>query len=261
MSNLILYKGIVIGQGDCIHYEVPGYADFGFEDLKNISRSKIPLFNRMYGYLTGNIETDEFEVNWRIFNPKKSKDSIHGYNPAIKDSKINFCPVSDSKDEEFEFFYKTSHPFSQWFACEFTVEGIVFNTAEQYMMYKKALLFDDKEVADKILKTTDPRQQKELGRQVVGFNNKLWQQYAFEIVYNANYQKFKQNADMKELLLDTSNKSIVEASPSDKIWGIGLSENDINRLDRTKWNGTNWLGEALTCVREDIKNELIDTSR
>lgn len=261
MSNLILYKGIVIGQGDCTHYEIPGYADFNFECLKNISNSGIPLFKRMYDYLTGAIDTEEFEFNWRIFNPQKTKDSIHGYNPKLDNSKITFCPVSDCKDEEFDFFYKTRHPFSQWYSCEFVIDGIVFNTAEQFMMYSKAMLFDNKSIAEKILKTNDPRQQKELGRNVLNFDNDVWNNTAFEIVYKGNYAKFSQNENLKKFLLDTENKSIVEASPSDIIWGIGLSETDTDRFDRVKWKGTNRLGEALICVREDIKNEIKITSR
>jgi ribA/ribD-fused uncharacterized protein len=253
MSNLILYKGIVIGQGDCTHYEIPGYADFNFESLKNISNSRIPLFKRMHEYLTGTTDTEEFEFNWRIFNPQKTKDSIHGYNPKLENSKITFCPVSDCKDEEFDFFYKTRHPFSQWYSCEFVIDGIVFNTAEQFMMYSKAMLFDNKSIAEKILKTNDPRQQKELGRNVLNFDSEVWNNNAFEIVYKGNYAKFSQNENLKKFLLDTENKSLVEASSSDIIWGIGLSETDINRFDRVKWKGTNWLGEALICVREDIK--------
>ncbi len=254
MSNLILYKGIVIGQGDCIHYEIPGYADFNFESLKNISNSEIPLFKRMYNYLTGKKITEEFEFNWRIFNPQKTKDSIHGYNPKLKNSKITFCPVSDCKDEDFDFFYKTKHPFSQWYSCEFVIDDNVFNTAEQFMMYSKAMFFGNKSIAEMILKTKDPRQQKDFGRSVSNFDINVWNNNAFEIVYKGNYAKFSQNENLKKLLLNTGNKSLVEASPSDTIWGIGLSEIDLERFDRTKWRGTNWLGEALICVREDLKN-------
>lgn len=253
MSNLILYKGIVIGQGDCTYYEVPRSADFNFESLKNISNSGIPLFKRMHDYLTGALDTEEFESNWRIFNPQKSNDSINGCHPKLENSKITFCPVSDCEDEEFEFFYKTRHPFSQWYSCEFSIEGNMFNTAEQFMMYSKAMLFENKSIAEKILKTNDPRQQKELGRSVMGFNIDVWNSNAFEIVYTGNYAKFSQNENLKKFLFDTKSKSLVEASSSDIIWGIGLSETDVDRLDRTKWKGTNWLGEALICVREDLK--------
>ena len=256
MSNLIMYKGILIGSGDCIHYEVPGFADFKFETSKNIFDSEIPLFNRMSNYLRGDLDTEEFELNWRIFNPNKTKDSIHGYNPKLNDDKISFCPVSNYKDEEFEFFYKTRHPFSQWYSCEFSINGIVFNTAEQYMMFSKAMLFNNDLIAEKILKTDDPRQQKELGRQVINFNIETWNKNAFNIVYRGNFAKFLQNENLKKFLLDTRDKSLVEASSSDIIWGIGLSEIDNKRFDRALWNGTNWLGEVLICVREDIKNEM-----
>ncbi len=253
MSNLILYKGIVIAQGDCAHYEIPGYADFTFEYLKNVSNAEIPLFKRMHAYLTGVSATEEFERHWNIFNPQKTAEAIQGYNPTVENNKISFCPVANAPEEEFDFFYKTRHPFSQWYSCTFEIDQIGFNSAEQYMMYSKAMLFDNKTIAEKILRTDDPRQQKELGRQVMNFDPATWDRNAFEIVYRGNSAKFSQNENLKKFLLDTGDKSLVEASPSDIIWGIGLSETDENRFDRTKWKGTNWLGEALICVREDIR--------
>jgi ribA/ribD-fused uncharacterized protein len=256
MSNLILYKGIVIGQGDCTHYEVPGYADFMFEELKNIAGSGIPLFKRLSDYLIRNADNDEFESHWRIFNPETTEDAVCGYNPELIENKITFCPVSACDDEIFDFFYKTNHPFSQWYSCKFEINGVVFNTAEQYMMYCKAMLFDNKSIADKILLTDDPRQQKELGRQVMNFDVEVWNKNAFEIVYKGNYAKFYQNENLKKFLLDTGDKTLVEASPSDIIWGIGLAETDSDRFDRLKWKGTNWLGESLICVREDIKYKI-----
>ncbi|MGN6647680.1 MAG: NADAR family protein [Cytophaga sp.] len=253
MSNLILYKGILIAQGICTHYEIPGYADFTFESLKNISGSAIPLFKRMHAYLTGTLDTEEFERYWNIFNPQETADSINGYSPKLEHDKITFCPISNSYEEEFVFFYKTRHPFSQWYPCTFEIDKIRFNSTEQYMMYSKAMLFNNSSIAEKILSTDDPRQQKELGRQVQGFDPVKWDARALEIVYKGNFAKFSQNENLKKFLLDTGNKSLVEASPHDIIWGIGLSETDENRFDRTKWKGTNWLGEALVCVREDIR--------
>lgn len=154
--------------------------------------------------------------------------------------------------ERFTFFYRSRNPFSQWYPCRFTVDGIKFNSAEQYMMYGKAKLFGDEDVAAKILETDDPRYQKALGRKVANFDPDVWNREAKEVVYRGNLAKFTQNVALKEHLLATAGTTLVEASPSDMIWGIGMTEDDPDRFDRSKWHGTNWLGEVLTRVREDI---------
>ncbi|MDP5274204.1 NADAR family protein [Chengkuizengella axinellae] len=154
--------------------------------------------------------------------------------------------------EKFTFFWRTASPFSQWHRCHITVDGILFNCAEQYMMYKKAKLFDDHQIADKILKSSSPSEQKKLGRKVKGFDKDVWEANCKQVVYDGNYAKFTQNKQLKQKLLETKGTTIVEASPVDPIWGVGLSEDDPRILDRKTWKGTNWLGEILTQVREDI---------
>lgn len=145
---------------------------------------------------------------------------------------------------------------------DFTIGGIRYNTAEQWMMAEKARLFNDTEIEVSILRTNDPREQKGYGRQVKGFDKKKWEAieengkpYCWNIVYQGNYAKFSQNPGLKEVLLETAGTILVEASPYDKIWGIGLGENDEDALDRDKWRGTNWLGEVLTQLREDFIKE------
>jgi ribA/ribD-fused uncharacterized protein len=154
--------------------------------------------------------------------------------------------------EQFTFFYRTAHPFSQWYACTFEIDGHRFNCAEQYMMYGKAMLFGDDEIAHKITQTADPREQKALGRQVRNFDPEVWGHEAKNVVYKANYAKFTQNDNLKKFLLKTEGTTLVEASPTDIIWGIGLPEDHPDRFNRTKWRGTNWLGEVLTQLREDL---------
>ncbi len=152
----------------------------------------------------------------------------------------------------YHFFWENSSPFSQWHKCSFSALGLTFNSAEQYMMFQKALLFDDKETAEKILNTRDVRKQKELGRQVKGFDDEIWKTNCLRIVYEANKYKFTQNEDLLLKLLSTQGQLLVEASPYDTIWGIGLSADDPRAQDKAQWLGTNWLGYVLTQLRDDI---------
>ena len=150
------------------------------------------------------------------------------------------------------FFWENSSPFSQWYKKQFQAQGLSFNSAEQYMMFNKALLFEDEEIAGKILETSNVRKQKELGRNIINFDQKVWEENARRIVYEGNYHKFNQNQDIKEILISTNNKLLVEAAPNDTIWGIGLSANDKMALDKPNWKGTNWLGYILTQLRDDF---------
>ena len=155
--------------------------------------------------------------------------------------------------EEFHFFW--SGPFSQWAPSRFTIDGIVYETTEQWMMAEKARLFNDDETLKKILKTKKPKEQKALGRQVKNFNPGKWNSKAKDIVYIGNKAKFKQDKRLLQILFDTYPKTLVEASPFDKIWGIGLAEDDKLAQNRNTWQGTNWLGEVLTQLRNDLMKE------
>lgn len=150
--------------------------------------------------------------------------------------------------EKFTFFWKS--PLGQWNKSPFIDEnGIQYSCAEQYMMYNKAILFGDLETAQKIMNTTSPKEQQALGRIVKNFDKDIWDLNAKSIVIKGNILKFSQNPKQKELLMSTEGTILVEASPFDKIWGIGLAEDDPRIFDRTQWQGTNWLGECLTIVR------------
>lgn len=159
--------------------------------------------------------------------------------------------------EKFTFFYRSQNPFSNWYPASFEVKGIKFNCSEQYMMYAKAMLFGDKETAKQILKAEHPREQKALGRKVQNFDAKIWSEQAKKCVYEGCYAKFTQNENLKLYLLKTAGTTLVEASPTDTIWGIGLAENDPDAQNRATWRGTNWLGEVLTQLREDLLKERI----
>jgi ribA/ribD-fused uncharacterized protein len=157
---------------------------------------------------------------------------------------------------KYTFFYKMRHPFSNWYRCKFKdSEEIEYNCSEQYMMAEKAKLFGDEETREKILASKDPKEQKELGRLVKNFDSMKWESECKEIVYRGCYLKFTQDQHLLKTLLATNGTLLVEASPYDKIWGIGMGEDDPNIHDRKKWKGKNWLGEVLTQLRDDIFNK------
>jgi len=161
----------------------------------------------------------------------------------------------NNQEERFTLFARSSSPFSNWYKCRFKVKKNQFSSTEQYMMYEKAMLFDDKEIAQKILKTSDPQKQKALGRAVKKFNVKTWEKRCKQIVYDGCKAKFTQNEEILRELLNTEGTTLVEASPWDTIWGIGLPEDDPKAQNRNTWQGTNWLGEVLTRLREDLLKE------
>lgn len=145
--------------------------------------------------------------------------------------------------------------FSQWFERPFEHKGIQYLTAEHWMMAEKARLFADHEHLQKILSSSSPREAKKLGRKVKNFDEKVWGDNREEIVKNGNYLKFKQHNDLWEFLDQTENKVIVEASPYDRIWGIGKKSDAIGIEDPSTWNGLNLLGYALMEVRDKLREQ------
>lgn len=150
----------------------------------------------------------------------------------------------------YTFFWGGVH--SQWYQSSFTINGVQFNCAEQYMMYSKAKLFGDEGRAIAIMNTPDPSAQKMHGRNVARFREELWNQFARTIVFRGNIAKYTQNDFLFKELLKTRDTLLVEASPQDRIWGIGLSEKDARDTPVKEWPGENWLGETLTDVREAL---------
>ena len=146
--------------------------------------------------------------------------------------------------------------FSNWHHCEFTYKGHDFKNTEQAFMWEKAMYFNDQEIADEILITPSPSSNKGLGRAVKNFDPKTWLVDGYPIMVAVNLSKYFQNEDLKKILLRTGDKILVEASPYDTIWGIGLKESDNDVLDESKWKGKNLLGKALMDVRNHIKYEI-----
>ena len=120
---------------------------------------------------------------------------------------------------------------SQWYPCQFEVDGVTYTSAEQYMMAEKAKLFGDEEIRTEILSTSDPRTCKALGRKVKNFDKAVWNEKKEDIVRDGNFEKFMQNDALRNFLLSTGDKVLVEASPTDRVWGIGLGKNNPDALD------------------------------
>lgn len=141
---------------------------------------------------------------------------------------------------------------SQWWPCTFVVDGVSFASAEHYMMWRKALLFDDSRMASKVLATPSPAAAKALGRQVSGYVDASWEASRLEIVIEGNLAKFGQDPALRTFLLGTGSRVLVEASPQDRVWGIGLVASDPRASDPSSWLGLNLLGEALMEVRSRL---------
>lgn len=164
----------------------------------------------------------------------------------------------DKETDKYIFFW--GGIFSNWFKAPFTsnitATGSLyeFGCTEQYMMACKAHLFEDHETLELILDETDPRKHKDLGKKVKGFKDEIWLPRARSIVYNGCYDKFYQNDKLFSIILSTEDKILVEASPYDKLWGIGLTCADPQALWPNLWLGKNWLGEVLMKVRQDLRD-------
>ncbi|WP_299995524.1 NADAR family protein [uncultured Clostridium sp.] len=150
------------------------------------------------------------------------------------------------------FFYGSSEIFSNWHRCNFRIDNIKFNCSEQAMMYYKAKMFRDYEIADRILRSRNPKDQKQLGREVRNFDENYWNNNREEVMYRILLEKFSQNQDFKKELLKYKDYDFVEASPYDRIWGIGLREDNDLVLDESNWRGLNLLGKCLTRVCNEL---------
>lgn len=155
--------------------------------------------------------------------------------------------------ERFVLFWKPPAAFSQWTLAAFEVDGVRYTSAEQFMMAEKARLFGDEGTRAKILATASPRQQKRLGRQVEGFDDAVWDRERVGIVVRGNLAKFGQDPALRRALLATGDKVLVEASPFDRIWGIGRRPTDPKALVPSEWRGLNLLGTALERVRDELR--------
>lgn len=167
--------------------------------------------------------------------------------------------------EELEYVFFWGHTIqpgkikkgclSQWHNCRFEVDGVVFHTSEQFMMAQKALLFQDEETYEKIMQADNPKDYKALGRLIRNFNQKIWDDNKYQIVLRGNIEKFSQNPELKEFLIGTGDKVLVEASPYDNIWGVKLALDNELILNPNNWAGENLLGFVLMETRDTLRLE------
>ncbi|GAB2570667.1 hypothetical protein Aab01nite_05710 [Paractinoplanes abujensis] len=144
---------------------------------------------------------------------------------------------------------------SQWWPARFTADGHSFASAEHYMMWRKATLFGDDAMAARILAAPHPKVAKALGGRVTPFRQPEWDEHRYQIVVAGNLAKFGQDDELRDYLLTTGERVLVEASPLDRIWGIGLGRDDPRAADPRRWRGTNLLGFALMDVRESLRGQ------
>jgi hypothetical protein len=225
------------------------------------------------------------EEMWGLLTDNKDIPDNMRFHESFKKLALKNQNTNDKK-EEFEFFWKAGSPFSQWHPAPFKYKDKQFISAEQFMMYSKAKLFGDEEVANKIMHLNNAllskdlingniesggivndkknldvwskiqKKFKTLGREVSGFDEKIWNEKRVSIVTVASREKFEQNPKLKEKLLATGNKTLTESSPWDKVWGIGLEKHRPEAQDRKQWKGLNLLGEILTNVKQKMQQEL-----
>jgi len=166
--------------------------------------------------------------------------------------------------ETFEFLFFWGHTpkdpnvvdkscLSQWFPRAFEADGVRYRSAEHFMMAEKARLFRDSETLAKILAAKTPAEAKALGREVTNYDDKAWGRFRLEAVVRGNVAKFGAHEDLKAFLLSTGERVLVEASPRDRIWGIGMGASNPDAADPKKWRGQNLLGFALVQARSALR--------
>lgn len=179
---------------------------------------------------------------------KYNVDSLLQSNKAYsRDDFVFFWGHTDRKEDV------NKSCLSQWYMCSFVVDNVSYNCAEQFMMAEKARIFGDDDTWQQIMASYDPMTIKKLGRKVRNFNAYVWKKNCQQIVKRGNLAKFSQNQKLLEYLLGTGDKILVEASPKDTIWGIGLAEDAPEASNPRLWQGENLLGFTLMEVRDMLK--------
>ena len=184
---------------------------------------------------------------------------VRGMDPVVRLAEVQAAERRGDKLYLVPFWsHRAARPgpgpwvLSQWWPSPFTVDGDTYSSAEAYMMAAKARLFDDAETLARILATDDPAEAKALGRGVRGFDPAVWETHGYGVVIEGNLAKFTQHQDLHAYLLGTHPAVLVEASPQDAVWGIGLDAAQREARTPSRWPGRDLLGFALMEVRERL---------
>lgn len=194
-------------------------------------------------------------IFWILYD-EKTKDA---YDKALVTLSEELKLSQITEDPKIIGFYHEYGPygcFSNWYPADIDYAGVHFANTEQYMMYHKVMMFGRNDLADRIMKTTNPKDCKDIARQPFSeFNSVTWDSTCYTIVKRGVKAKFSQNPAIRKILMETGNALLAECSPKDKKWGIGIDISDPDRLDVSKWNGKNLLGRILMEVREELRLE------
>jgi ribA/ribD-fused uncharacterized protein len=151
-------------------------------------------------------------------------------------------------------YYGETELMSHLYRCEFWHRDILFNHVEKFMMYGKAMLFNDQAKAQEILNTDNPYDCKQLGRQVAGFDQAQWDKWAYQIVLTGNREKYRQNPGAAKFLIETAPFILAEGS-YDRTWGVGLSKDDTRIAVQANWTGENRAGTIQMQVRDELTSK------
>jgi ribA/ribD-fused uncharacterized protein len=244
-----------------LEYFIRMNAEWNDKSFRKFKSYLIPILSELntdayfgvnLGDISNGIERTIGIISNNYFLVNASKSEKYFVKKATKD--LNFLQeiIQSELFLKYNFFYGFDSPLSQWYQSQFEINGIVFNTAEQWMMYSKAILFNDNDIAAKILRESAPNIQRKLGKLVKDFDENIWVANRENIVYKGNFEKFTQDNSLKEYLINTTSKYLAEASPTDLIWGIGYSTENTECYQENLWRGKNLLGHILMKVRKDI---------
>ena len=208
----------------------------------------LPVFFKvleLYLELNPKFYTDRINIGGTIYTAE-TIDTIKF--PELLPERV-FSPVKAG----IQAYFSKYSPLSNFYQTTFKVEDKIFKSGEQYFVYKKALHFEDKDTAQRVIQTSEPEKLKKIGKSVQGFQKSEWHRVATEYMYQAVLSKFSQNDVLKRFLLSTSGNVLVEASASDKFWGIGLSIKSPDLFNQAKWTGKNMAGKTLERVRHALQ--------
>ena len=192
--------------------------------------------------------------------PASNRDDVTVLSPEERRAEVVRAEAAGAR-QKFVFFWKERATpaaglgpgcLSQFWPAPLVVDGVTYATAEHWMMVEKARLFDDQEAANRALAARTAQAAKAAGRTVRGFAEGRWAAARYEIVVAGNMTKFSQHDDLRGYLLSTGSRVLAEASPLDRVWGIGLAEDDDRARSPSRWRGMNLLGFALMEVRDQL---------